>query len=89
MKAKRAKAGIPKYMMNLKSGGKKPAPGDRVVELENGDVLWVSARKIQICTCDHWKWVKETWGDTDYYFKVCDHLVCKDKISTGPLPPSR
>lgn len=85
MKEKHTKASGLKHM-KLKYGRKVPAPGDKVFELGNGDVVWISERRLFLCKCIEWGWECTTIDNVTYCWKVCKRMKCEEPtIYVGPL----
>jgi hypothetical protein len=73
-------------LKNLKSGRQKPKKGDQVFEVDEGVVVWESARRILICKCAKWEWKKTVIDGVTYFWKECVAYTCEEpSIITGTL----
>lgn len=70
----------------LRCGRTKPKPGDRLWEIDPGQVLWDSKvpgkmeapGRLFICKCTRWEWQCIEVGDATYCKQVCTGWDCTE-----------
>jgi len=72
---------VPSVFRKLASGRARLKPGDSVLEINPGEVLWHSQarRRLLLCRCVDWEWECETLDDgTTLCKQVCIAWSCKE-----------